>query len=216
MSGQPPEIPHFKASADADVAFEFCGPQGALLLPSLDVAPILQANGFKGLSSIPRTTISVGINSNSYNRGLGIVLEASPLMDEVEKKGWYTYSGIGEDRRARSAAVKFHPGMRGGHLRVEGFGGFDNTDIGFTPKDFDASGKKLHMLELTVGADGVNEVCIRGTEEGQSWSRKWTGQLFNGRNLPAVHAWIDMGGFEGQPLHVGPISLCFHAVPISL
>ena len=56
--------------------------------------------------------------------------------------------------------VKFHPGMHGGMLRVEGGGGFFNQSIGFTPKSWTDSGHRFHKLEVTAGADGDNEVRI--------------------------------------------------------
>lgn len=215
MAGQTPDMKDLRPVEDAGEAIlQFNGESGALLLPCLDAAPLLAA---QGVELVSRVTIRVGMNSDSYNRGLGLVLEASPAIDVPTPDGelrWYCDSsriGVGVDGRACSATVKFHPGMTGGQLRVEGLGGWMNQGIGFTPENSSSSGGLLHLLELTVGSDGTNEVCIRSAQNNDRlWRKCWHGKLFDGRHVPAVHAWLDLGGIAGQPLFIGPISLCFH------
>ena len=62
-------------------------------------------------------------------------------------------------------------------------------------------------MEVTVGIDGRNEVGIIGTEEGNSWSRPFERMIFDGRRLPSVSAWVDLGGEAGKGLHIGPITM---------
>eukprot|EP00747_Dinoflagellata_sp_TGD_P037506 gnl/TRDRNA2_/TRDRNA2_139119_c0_seq2.p1 gnl/TRDRNA2_/TRDRNA2_139119_c0~~gnl/TRDRNA2_/TRDRNA2_139119_c0_seq2.p1 ORF type:complete len:379 (-),score=68.10 gnl/TRDRNA2_/TRDRNA2_139119_c0_seq2:101-1237(-) len=199
---------------------EFCGSNGAMLLPSLEASPLLEV--LDG-ASISHVIICAGVNSDSYNRGLGLVVEASPLLDATEDESesrCYLYSGLGYEienmqdglEKRRANMVKFHPGMNFGQLRVEGQDGFGNNNVGFTPDNWTDSGQKLHLMELTLGADGKNEVClINGTpepgKEPEVWRREWTHKLFDGKHIPSVSAWIDMGGSEGRPLNVGPITL---------
>merc|ERR1712196_237957 len=100
---------------------------GQLIMPSLDLAPLQAA---AGVESFPRVTLCVGVNSDSSNDGLGVVLEASPMMDvSVNDHGIpsYVYSGsigFGVSAGSQGNCVKFHPGMSGGALRVEGRGGW--------------------------------------------------------------------------------------------
>jgi len=206
MCGERPEG-MFLSPGEKPGTLQYQGAEGDLLLPSLDGAQLLTALGAEKMEQI---CICVEVNSDAYNRGLGVVLEASPLLDAtVDENGlpWYVYNSMGVSRDKRGNAVKFHPGMSGGQLRVEGVGGWHNQSIGFTPKAWTQSEHKYHLLELTLGADGENEVCIRGTDEGQIWRKPWTRQLFDGRYIPAVHAWLDLGGGDELPLQVGDITL---------
>lgn len=204
MSGQAPNVPNLCAGSK-DGSLEFSGADGALLLPSLDATPWLAAAGVDLFKSV---TIVVEVNSDSYNRGLGVVLEASPLMDvTIDESGFpsYVYNGLGISSGKQQNAVKFHPGMGGGQARVEGVGGFGNSSMGFTPLNWSESGKKYHTFELNLGADGTNEVCIKGTSEGQVWRRPWKRTLTSGKHIPAVYAWLDLGGEVRKPLQLGQI-----------
>lgn len=210
MAGQPPLMKHLRRG-EGGGTLEFYGDDGDLLLPSLDILPLLVS---AGLEKFARATVRIELNSDAYNQGLGVVLEASPLMnstaDESGLPSWvYNGYGLSNDPKTRRNAVKFHPGMHGGQLRVEGKGGWSNRSMPFTPAAWTSSGKKLHALELTVGADGQNEVCFRGIEAGQEWRSAWTHQLTAGRHLPAVFAWLDMGS-SSKPLYVGGISVRIH------
>jgi len=208
LAGEPTEVERLKASSKEGL-LEFSGPDGCMLVPSLSLAPLLKHIGEKTVKSL---TIKVGVNSNASNQGLGVILAASPLLDPtVAEDGlpWYVYNSYGVSRDKRSNAIKFHPGMRGGQLRIEGRGGFYNSDTGFTPLNWSESGEKLHMFEITVGADGENRLRMTGTE-GQEWTKDWKHQLFDGRNAPSVHAWLDMGSRSNHPVITSPISVDVH------
>merc|ERR1712113_1311493 len=103
--------------------------------------------------------------------------------------------------------VKFHPDMTNGQLRVEGPGGFSDQSIGFTPPGWSSSKQKLNTLEVTTNTDGTNEILLRSADGHQSWSRKWVHTLFDGRDVPSVYAFIDLGGDDGKPLIVGQVYL---------
>merc|ERR1719428_1860611 len=82
--------------------------------------------------------------------------------------------------------------------------------MNFTPMNWTQSGKKFHRLEVTLGKDGANEVCFRGTEAGQVWRRSWTRKLTDGRYIPAIHAWLDLGSRHVDPVHFRQISAVVH------
>jgi len=206
MGGQAPEMTNLRKGAK-DGTLEFTGAEGDLILPSLDASPILVA---AGVDAFTQVTLIIEVNSDAYNRGLGVVLEASPLLDStVDEAGLpsYIYNGYGVDQEGKKQnAIKFHPGMSGGQLRIEGIAGWGNSSIGFTPANWSECANKYHTLELTLGADGRNEMCIKGTNEGEVWRKPWTRQLTDGRHIPAVYAWLDMGS-ESQPLQIGSIRM---------
>uniref|UniRef100_A0A7S1LL57 Ubiquitin-like domain-containing protein n=1 Tax=Alexandrium catenella TaxID=2925 RepID=A0A7S1LL57_ALECA len=208
MVGQPPEVADLhRAEVGAPGTLQYSGRQGRLLLPSLDAAPLLRQHGAQAFEKV---TICVEVNSDAFNNGLGVVLEASPLMDgTVDERGLptYIYNGYGLSKDKRQNAVKFHPGMFKGQLRVEGTGGWGNQSVGFTPAGWTASGRRFHKLWVTLGADGSN--CVRFEDpDGKVWSRNWTRQLTEGKHVPAVHAWMDTE--DEHPLYVGQIMMQFH------
>jgi len=194
---------------------EFNGKQRQLVLPSLDTEQLRATTGFDQLK---RITVCIGINSDAFNNGLGVVLEASSLVDfTIDEKGIPSYLycggiGYGISNDHRGNCVKFHPGMSGGCLRVEGPGGFGNQDIGFKPENWSDSEHRLNLLEITVGTDGKNEVRItNSTNPGQVWHKSWEHQIFSGRFMPAIFAWIDIPcDFPRRPVFVGPISIRVH------
>jgi len=51
--------------------------------------------------------------------------------------------------------IVFHPGFGGGAFRVEGPGGFGNTNIGFTPAN-----NVLHHLEVVEGVNGLFQITF--------------------------------------------------------
>jgi len=190
---------------------EFSGRNGDLLLPSLDAEPLRAAVGAS--EPLEAITLSVAVNSDAYNQGLGIVIEASPLIDlpaDLSELEVYTYNGYGLQNEGRQRnALKFHPGMGGGQLRMEGAGGFHNSSVGFTPKSWSESGKKPHTLEVMLRTNGNNTVRLLGSEPGQEWERRWQNILFDGLHVPAIYAWLDLGS-RSRPLHVGPIMMRGH------
>jgi len=103
------------------------------------------------------------------------------------------YNGYGLQKDKNSNAIKFHPGMGGGQLRIEGVGGFGNQDIGFTPQDWTSSENSFHTLEVSLGTDGQNNLKLTG-HQGEVWQRGWENRLTDGRYSPELHAWLDMGG----------------------
>jgi len=205
LGGQPAEM---KALRAGHKSLEYVGQRGDLLLPSLDATPLLTA---AGVDKFAHVTLCIQLNSDVGNRGLGVVLEANPFTTptaDVEELRSYMYNGYGlQDDSARNV-VKFHPGMHGGELRIEGLGGWTNQHVGFLPKTWTQSGHKFHTLEITVGADSMNEVKFDGTETGHTWSKPWKRQLTGGRYTPAIYAWVDRcHENETDPLHIGEITL---------
>jgi hypothetical protein len=174
-----------------------------MILPSLDVAELIDK---LKLDELKQITIIVGVNSDVYNRGLGVTLKADPSTAAAEDpEEWYEYGGSGADLEGGSNSIKFHPNMDGGQLRVEGSGGFHNTDIGFTPPGWSGSGNKLAILEITISADGNNEISFK--IDGQTWTGTWNNMLISNSRIPAVFAHVDLGGTEDEPLIVGQVLL---------
>lgn len=209
LSGQKMEMKNLELG-DAEGQLKFYGDAGDLLMPSLDAAPLCDKAGAKLFDKV---TLSVDVNSDAYNRGLGIVLEASALMDNTASEDGlpsYVYNGYGLSKGKKTNAVKFHPGMFGGQIRIEGVGGFGNQSMDFTPTNWTNSGKQFHRLEVTLGKDGANEVCFRGAEGGQVWRKSWTRKLTDGRYIPAIHAWLDLGSRDYHPVHFRQISAVVH------
>jgi len=206
MSGQTPNMEHLKPDESPGLLL-YSGREGDLLLPSLDLSQLCCAGG----KARPAQSVSltIGVNSDAYNRGLGVVLEASPLVElpkDFKELPVCFYNGYGlQEEGRRRNAVKFHPDMGGGELRIEGSGGFDNQDIGFTPRGWSRSGNKLHTLELTLRTSGDNTLSFQGTEEGQQWQRGFKNVLFDGTHAPALYAWLDLGGLG--PVHLSRITM---------
>merc|ERR1711957_816898 len=96
-----------------------------------------------GVRPVRAVTLAIGVNSDANNRGLGVVAEASPhvtLPTDFKEMPVSHYNGYGlHNEGRRRNALKFHPNMGGGQLRIEGAGGFNNTSIGFTPKGWSKS-----------------------------------------------------------------------------
>ena len=67
--------------------------------------------------------------------------------------------------------IVFHPGLSGGLLRVEGPGGFWNTDVGFTP----AAGV-LHLLRVESDGTGHFDITL---VDGDDPSHVFTASFFN-------------------------------------
>merc|ERR1719162_2222835 len=103
------------------------------------------------------------------------------LDTSVTEEGlpWYTYCDLGVSRKKHVTVMKFHPGMHGGQLRIEGFGGFGNQSIGFTPKNWTDSCQKYHDIDFHLRPDGLNEVAIKGTEEGEVYSKSWKNKIID-------------------------------------
>ena len=203
---------HLKPS-DAAGRLKFSGSAGDLLVPSIDAASLC---GKAGATHFEKVMLSVEVNSDAYNRGLGIVLEGSPLMDKTASEDGlpsYVYNGYGISKDKKTNAVKFHPGMGGGQLRIEGVGGFQNQNLGFTPENWTDSHKRFHRLDVTLGKDGSNELCFH-SESGRTWRKSWTRKLTDGRYIPAIYAWLDLGSHE-NPVYFGQISAIVHLKDLS-
>jgi len=202
MGGLPVTIEHLKST---EHGLEM-STQGHLLLPALNAEPLLSLNKKERFSKV---VYRVQLNSDAYNRGLGVVFQQSPFMDStVDSKGLpsYIYNGYGLEGDKNCNAIKFHPAMEQGQLRVEGVGGFGNSDMGFTPQNWTQSGHKFHSFEVTIGADGKNNLRVVGTE-GEIFKKSWKNILTDGKHLPALHGWLDMGG---EALMLGKIALEVH------
>jgi len=214
LGGAPPKMDTLRPGAENEGTLVFTGKDGGLILPSLSAVPLLAA---AGAEKFARATLSVELNSDAFNRGLGLVVEASPLLEEaVDESGFptYIYNGYGVSAEGkRQNAVKFHPGMEGGALRVEGVGGFSNQDMNLTPKSWTQAGQTYHTLSITVGADGQNMVTFKcgAGPDAPTWQKPFQRQLTQGTHLPALFAWLDLGvegwGEGGHPLHIGNVSL---------
>ncbi|CAE8660125.1 unnamed protein product, partial [Polarella glacialis] len=195
LSGLPViEVDHLR-KGQLPNTLEFDGADGALLVPSLDAMPLLKA---AGAGSFERVTVSVEVNSDASNHGLGVMLEISPLVEGGAEK----QEGDGKNY------IKFHPGMWDGLMRVEGPGGWPNHLTGFAPHNWTGSGQKFHRLHLVLNANGDNLVRIEGTNAGEVFEAPWTNQLTDGRYLPSVYAWLDCG--ECEPVVIGKITMRVH------
>jgi len=181
----------------------YSGKEGEIILPSLDAKPLLHS---LRKNELPSATIVVGVNSDSFNRGLGIVVEASPQINETEEHvDSYSYNGYGVQLNRN--VIKFHPNMNQGDLRVEGPGGFPNQQMGFTPAGWSNSHHELHALEVTVSTNGINKILFKEANGVHTFEHIWRHKLFDGRDFPTVYGFIDLGGENGKPLIVGPVSL---------
>lgn len=222
LSGQAPDLGEaLRAGREGEGTLVFAG-GGArdaceeLLVPSLDLAPLLSA---AGAPSFFGATLSVELNSDAYNRGLGVVLEQPPLLDNtVDEHGMpsyiYGFRARTTEKQQRQNAVKFHPGMAGAQLRVEGVGGWPNQRVPFTPQGWTTAGHRYHTLAITVRADGENVVRLRSVD-GAVWEKSWRRHLVHGTHLPALYACRDLGGDGGPPVHYGSVSLQVHLERLS-
>ncbi|CAE8631314.1 unnamed protein product [Polarella glacialis] len=197
MSGQVIEL-EFLRKGQLPETLEFDGADGALLVPSLDAMPLLTA---AGAGSFDQVTISVEVNSEASDHGLGVMLESSPLM-----KGRNPGGGAEKQPGDGKNYIKFHPGMWGGMMRIEGPGGWPNHLIGFAALNWTT--QKFHKLHLVLNANGENLVRIEGTNAGEVFEAPWTNQLTDGQHLPAVYAWLDCG--ECEPVVIGKITMRVH------
>jgi len=203
MGGQKPEVEHLKMSGDG---MEMSGNNGYLLLPSISAA-VLEKD-------FSKVVFSIQLNSNAYNQGLGVVLkEPASMQSDVDQSGIpkFVYNGFGLSDKKNSNAIKFHPGMGGGQLRIEGAGGFNNKDMGYTPANWTESGKAFHTFQVTIGTDGKNLLKVTSTR-GEVFEIGWENTLTDGKFTPSLHAWLDMGGSR-NPLVIGEISLEVHLRP---
>ncbi|CAE8627915.1 unnamed protein product [Polarella glacialis] len=181
------EVDHFR-KGQLPETLGLTGKSGALLVPSLDATPILKA---AGAGSFDRMTVEV--NSDAFTRGFGVMLEVSPLVKGSEMQPQHRNYSYNSDPRTCQNYIKFHPGMGGGGLRVEGSGGWDNQANGFTSATWTASRQKFHTLHVALNASDENFMRTEGTNAGEACEKPWANQLTDGQYLPAVSAWLDMG-----------------------
>jgi len=184
------------------------GTEGAMILPSVDAKPLLLSLEKDSLSSV---TLKVGINSDSFNRGLGVIVEGSPQIDERQEHGLHEYEynsfGLSENPLRRNV-IKFHPNMEGTQLRNEGPGGWGNTDCGFTAPGWSKSGGQLNVLEVMLRVDGNNAVVLRSASgSSNNFRQTWKHKLFDGTDIPTLYAFMDLGGEPDKPLYAGPVYL---------
>ncbi|CAK9071841.1 unnamed protein product [Durusdinium trenchii] len=218
MGGQQPDVKDLRQGEHGELLMT--GELGHLLLPSLSVEALqppsadtaAEASGQRELQRelqpFTKVIFSVQLNSDAYNQGLGIVLEQPPSMQcEMDRNGipTYIYNGWGLSKDKNSNAIKFHPGMERGELRVEGPGGFPNSDMGFTPQNWTQS-NSFHTFQVTIGTDGRNQLKVTGTR-GEVFEAVWRNKLTDGVFMPALHAWLDSGG---GPLLIGDIVAEIH------
>eukprot|EP00434_Breviolum_minutum_P004163 symbB.v1.2.003670.t1/scaffold175.1/size369221/26 len=119
---------------------------------------------------------------------LGVVLkEPASMQSDVDESGIpkFVYNGFGLSDKKNSNAIKFHPGM--GQLRVEGAGGFNNKDMGYTPANWTESGKAFHTFQVTIGTDGKNLLKVTSTR-GEVFEIGWENTLTDGKFTPSLHA----------------------------
>jgi len=208
----------------------FAGEEGGLILPSLDTTPLRRAMtarlAFKAVQvpvqgqmaapftpvdlvskGISQVSLTVGVNSDSYNRGLGVYIEASPGIDERLEHEASTYSYMDDSTSVRRNYIKFHPDYSNGELRVEGPGGFADTNMHFTPPGWTRSGRGLNELTISMRVDGSNTVSLTTPDGKSTWHGGWHHKLFDGKDIPALYAFMDLGGERGKPLYVGPVTL---------
>lgn len=225
LAGEHKELPELAQLEDDRL--RFWGENGELLMPPLRASPLRRALGVERLDEV---TITVTCNSDCYNQGLGVGVEASPLLNTtVDEKGIpsYMYNGFGltsslgdepgEDGRAQASTrrnvVKFHPGMHGGALRVEGVGGWGNSSVGVRPASLREAEGALHTLRITVRTSGVNTVEFKGVRNGTgdpqvpAWTRDWNRELFDGDHIPSLFAFLDLGSTDQKGVVYGRVSL---------
>eukprot|EP00929_Paragymnodinium_shiwhaense_P004458 TRINITY_DN10543_c0_g3_i1.p1 TRINITY_DN10543_c0_g3~~TRINITY_DN10543_c0_g3_i1.p1 ORF type:complete len:276 (-),score=52.10 TRINITY_DN10543_c0_g3_i1:121-948(-) len=214
MGGEAVTLERMKQEEDG--LLRYWGKHGEMLLPTLDTSELRKKLGVEKLTEV---TFSVGVNSDCYNQGLGIGIEASPMMNcTVDERGIpsYCYNGYGiEDAKdLKRNVIKFHPGMHGAELRVEGVGGFDNQGTRQNPESLNQvlqSGKSikdaLHTVKVTVRADGKNTVHFKANGSDSFWTCDFQHQLFDGEFMPSVFAFLDMGGNERDGVIYSRISV---------
>lgn len=108
---------------------------------------------------------------------LGFNSDVTYSMDvgAVNNNGAYNVGiQIGSNR------IVFHPGFGGGALRVEGTGGFGNTNLGFTPAN-----TTLHHLEISQDATtGVFDITFTdGDNAANSFATTFTNLAAVGQNV---------------------------------
>lgn len=88
--------------------------------------------------------------------------------------------------------IVFHPGFGGGALRVEGVGGFGNTNVGFTP-----SNGVLHHLEVLEHASGRFDITFTdGLNSSNIFKTSFTNLASVGGNI-GLHAGGPLSGQFG-------------------
>ncbi len=92
--------------------------------------------------------------------------ELTALVGADNSNGSYNVGlTIGENN------IVFHPGLGGGAFRVEGPGGFGNTNVGFTPAN-----DVLHLLEIAANGQGLFEITL---VDGADPTNTFTTSFFN-------------------------------------
>jgi len=176
----------------------FNGSGTELVLPSLDIVPLLRAMRVEELRSI---TLTVGINSDSRKHGLGVTIEASPQIDE--SKDSLPFYGHSRNRNV----IKIHLDDGGGRLSIEGPGGFESVSLGFDMPGWTSSGERLHRLEISADVEGNNELLLRSATGSGTLRKRWRHRLFDGKDGPSLYAYSEWGSDPSKPLLIGRVSL---------
>lgn len=79
MAGQKPEIEHLRAG---EHGLEMSSKDGHLLLPSINSGVLLRESRKEQFSKV---VVSVQLNSDAYNKGLGLVVEEPPSMQSLQR-----------------------------------------------------------------------------------------------------------------------------------
>lgn len=186
-----------------DGLLAYSGAEGEMILPSLDVTPVIK---FYKMETFVSVTIIVGVNSDSHCCGLGVAVEASPQINETKEHTQWLGRGDAGVHLNRNL-IKFIPDTVNAGVEVEGPGGFRSTPIGFTLPGWSRSGRKLNILEISMEQDGKNTLVLRSAMGDHVWRKSWRHKLFDGKDLPSLYAFIARGGEQGRPLLVGRVSL---------
>ena len=161
------------------------------------------------------------MNSDTYDRGMGIGMKmhASAVMEAHHMLGrprFYSRDGLGVNaNNAESTIVKFHPGMENGCPRVEGYGGFKNQNMGWTPANYTDSGQQYHQFAIKLTPNGTNTLSITGTMPGQHWEKSWVNQILTGNDLlPSLFLWCDHGAYSPAPQIITKVTYTIELEPM--
>jgi len=113
---------------------------------------------------------------------------------------------FGPEDGDRRNYLEFTPDVDPGEFTIDGPGGW-TSQMGFIPPGWSTSEHALNTLTVTMSADGVNTLLLSSHSGAESYTRTWFHKLFDGRDVPAVFAWVEGGAERGRPLLIGAVSL---------
>lgn len=134
----------------------------------------LTPGGADQLATVTPTTDPAGNN---------VIISAD--ISATDSNGSYNVGlVVAADDGTSQSRVVFHPGYPEGALRVDGTGGFGNTNVGFTP-----SNNTLHNLKLVSHSDGLFEITLTsGDDPSKSFSTTFTNPAAYGGQVGFVRA----------------------------